>query len=200
MGEVETGRLVRKAVAEGDIIVLTQEAAIEGTAILATERRDDLEARVAPAALDRAAAMLDHPGISVVRAALAAAGTGAAHAMHDPTEGGIASGLLELAGTAGLGIEVEGDRIPIREETASICAALGVDPLALIASGSLLVAVAPGSAPLVLEALAREGIPAATIATVTRPEHGAFITRGGVRSPLVLPARDEIARVLETGS
>ena len=158
MGEVERGRLVRKdALRPGDLVILTRSAAIEGTAILAREKRKSLAGRLPDAVLDRAAAFLDDPGISVVRAALTAAGTGMVRAMHDPTEGGVVCGLLELAAAAGVGIAVDGDRIPVRPETEAICAALSIDPLRLIASGSLLIGTPPASAPLVLGALAARG-------------------------------------------
>jgi hydrogenase expression/formation protein HypE len=198
MGEVEIDRLVRKdSLRAGDVIILTEAAGIEGTAILAREKRAALAGRLAGGLLDRAAAFLDDPGISVVRAALAAAATGGVRAMHDPTEGGVVSGLLELAGAASLGLEVEADRIPIRPETHAICAALGVDPLRLIASGSLLVGAPPAAAPLVIEALAREGIPASVVGRVRDQAHGAVMTSQGRRQALTLPERDEIARVFE---
>jgi hydrogenase expression/formation protein HypE len=92
---------------------------------------------------------------------------------------------------------VDADRIAIRPETAAICAALGVDPLRLIASGSLLVGVPPDSARRVLDALASDGVPAAVVATMRRPARGAVWLRKGRREPLVLPERDEIARLFE---
>jgi hydrogenase expression/formation protein HypE len=199
MGEVEIDRLVRKeSLQEGDAVILTQAAAVEGTAILAREKRAALAAHLPADLLDRAAAFLDDPGISVVRAALAAAATRMVRAMHDPTEGGVASGLLELAGAAGLGIEVDAGRIPIRPETAAICAALGVDALRLIASGSLLLGAPPASAPLVLEALAAEGIPATVVGAMRGADQGAAVVWHGRSRPLVLPERDEIARVLDS--
>ncbi|HSK10184.1 MAG TPA: AIR synthase family protein [Vicinamibacterales bacterium] len=200
LGEVERDRLVRKeALRPGDLVVLTGAAAIEGTAILAREKRQTLAASLAGPLLDRAAAFLDDPGISVVRAALAAAATGRVRAMHDPTEGGVVTGLLELASRAGLGLLADGDRIPIRPETRAICDALDVDPLRLIASGALLVGVPAASAPVVLEALAREAIPAAVVGEMREAAHGAVLTRGGRGEPLTLPARDEIARLFSSG-
>jgi len=178
-------------------VILTQAAAIEGTAILAREKREALAGGVPRSVLDRAAAFLDDPGISVVRAALAAAGTGVVRGMHDPTEGGVASGLLELASSAGLGMAVDAERIAIAPETHVICRALSLDPLRLIASGALLIGVPPSAAPLVLDALAREGIPAGVVAEMRDPVEGRTMTAAGRRQPLVLPERDEIARVFE---
>jgi hydrogenase expression/formation protein HypE len=203
LGEVEIDRLIRKpSLRPGDVVILTQAAGIEGTAILARELRSELEKQLPARTETRqllvgAAAFLDDPGISVVRAAAVAAATGRVRAMHDPTEGGVAGGLLELAGAAALGIRVDADRVPIRPETVDICRALGVDPLRLLASGALLVGVAPDAAPIVIDALAANGIPAVVVAELRPATDGAVIDRDGRRSPLVLPDRDEIARILE---
>ena len=78
--------------------------------MLATEARDRL-AELDPALLAQAAAALVDPGISVVEAALAAADLGA-RALHDPTEGGLATGLAELADASRVGITL--DRAPVR--------------------------------------------------------------------------------------
>ncbi|HXY07981.1 MAG TPA: AIR synthase related protein [Terriglobales bacterium] len=96
LGEVTPTHLVRKTrTAVGDLILLTRDMAIEGTAILAREKSEQLRARVDSALLARAACFLSEPGISVVSAALAAANVGEeVHAMHDPTEGGLATGLF----------------------------------------------------------------------------------------------------------
>ncbi|MBP1634583.1 MAG: synthase related protein [Acidobacteria bacterium] len=198
IGEVDHDRLVRKESARpGDAVILAGAAAVEGTAILAREKRAELLASsLPPGLLDRAAAFLDDPGISVVRAALAAAATGVVRGMHDPTEGGIATGLLELAAAAGLGIAVDGERIPVMPETAAVCGALAVDPLRLIASGALLVAAPPAQAPHLVQVLRGLAIPAEVVGEIREPSHGATITFGGRPRPLELPPRDELARLL----
>lgn len=88
LGEVTPARLVRKTrIAVGDQILLTRGVAIEGTAILAREMAGRLRGKVDDDLLARAARFLIEPGISIVKAALAAAGVGdVVHAMHDPTE------------------------------------------------------------------------------------------------------------------
>ena len=198
IGEVERTRLVSKgSLRPGDAVILAGAAATEGTAILARERREELGGTLPAALLDRAAGFLDDPGISVVRAALAAAATGVVRAMHDPTEGGIVTGLLELCGTAGLGIAVDGDRIPVRPETRAICDVLSVDPLRLIASGALLAAADPGHASLVIDTLLSLSIPAAAVGKIREVSDGRVITLGGRTEPLELPARDEIARLFD---
>jgi len=200
LGDVDRSRLVAKArLAPGDRLLLTRGAAIEGTAILARERRAALAGRVPDAVLDRAANLLADPGISVVDAALAAAAAADVHGMHDPTEGGILAGLVELAAATGLGLHVRADRIPVLPETAAIATALGLDPLALIASGALVAGVAPRDEARVVAALAAIGVPATAVADLRPAADGLTVERGGVVSALELPARDEIARVFERG-
>ena len=127
----------------GDVLILTQGIAIEGTAVLAQEAAAALLASgMSQVEVSAAAALLDTPGISVVPAARAAASVGVT-AMHDPTEGGLATGLVELAAAASAGLEVDLQAICVLRETQSVCDALGLDPLGLLASGSLLAAASP---------------------------------------------------------
>jgi hydrogenase maturation factor len=199
LGEVAPTRLVRKTrIAIGDQILLTRGVAIEGTAILAREMTERLRGRVDADLLPRAARFLIDPGISVVSAALAAANVGeAVHAMHDPTEGGLATGLFELVAPAGLGLRVIRERVPVLPETSTICSALALDPLKLIASGALLVAVAPDGAGSVLRAIEAAGVPVVVIGEVRPATEGVTIVTNGAVEPLTPPARDEIARAFE---
>jgi hydrogenase maturation factor len=199
LGEVTPTHLVRKSrIAIGDLILLTRSVAIEGTAILAREKSERLRGRVAADLLARAARFLLEPGISVVRAALAAADVGeAVHGMHDPTEGGLATGLCELVAPAGLGLRVIRERVPVAPETSAICHALALDPLKLIASGALLIAVAPDRADAVLEAVAAAGVPVAVIGEVREAADGITLVTNGLAEPLTPPDRDEIARAFE---
>ena len=191
LAEVEKGRLVRKErIVPGDVLLLTRGVALEGTAILAREKGAQLTARVGSSVLDRARDLLFRPGISVVADALAAAEAAPVHGMHDPTEGGLLGGLYELAAVASTGLSVERARIPVFPETAALCAALGLDPLRLIASGSLLIVVAEQDADRVEAALAGRGTPVARIGRVTRPEEG--LRLDGIT--FEFPECDEIAR------
>ena len=199
LGEVALDRLVRKTrVGIGDQILLTQGVAIEGTAILAREKSAQLRGRVGASVLARAARFLTDPGISVVGAALAAADVGeAVHAMHDPTEGGLATGLFELVAPAGLGLQVMRDHIPVFSETEEICSTLELDPLKLIASGALLMAVAPEGAHSVMEAIEGTGTSVAVIGEMRPSNEGITIVTNRQVAPLAPAVRDEIARALE---
>ncbi|MBM3934753.1 MAG: hydrogenase expression protein [SAR202 cluster bacterium] len=196
LGEVEKHRLVLSSGARaGDSIVVTKGIAIEGSAILAQEAPERLAAAgVSAATIARARGWLQTPGISVVRDCAVALAAGGVRAMHDPTEGGLAGGLSEMAAASGLGAEIDLERVPVFPECAEICRAAGLDPLGLIASGSLLAAVAPTSVDAVTSALAGAGIPAVEIGRFTPAGSGLLARSGGKAAPMPAFARDEIAR------
>ena len=202
LGEVAPDRLVRPDGARaGDALLVTKGIAVEGTAIIAREINgvnglnggNGLEEGV----LERGQGFLRAPGISIVRDAQVATRAGEVHAMHDPTEGGLATGLLELAEAARVGLEVEEDAIPILPETRVLCARLGLDPLGLIASGALLLAVAPEDADAVESALEQAGIAAARIGRVVEQEQGVALHGGAGSRPVPRFERDEITRLFE---
>jgi thiamin-phosphate kinase len=197
LGEAAPEELVRSDGARpGDRLLLTKAVPLEATALLARERRAELLTRGWSAeALDRAAAVLYDPGISIVREARLAAARRAATAMHDPTEGGLATGLRELAEASGAGLRVHQERIPVHPDGAALCAAFGLDLLGAIASGSLLLAVPLDRAPGLLAAYAREGIPCADIGEVTPADAGLRLENAAGERQLPLFARDEIARL-----
>jgi hydrogenase maturation factor len=198
LGEVAPERLVTTGGAQvGDAILLTKRVAVEATAIIAREKRAELLDRFDAAILDRCARFLHEPGISVVPDARIVTQAVTPHAMHDPTEGGLATGLWELAQAANVGLEIDPQAVPVYPETRQLCAAFDLDPWGVIASGSLLVTLPPGQARRAIEALEQEGIEASLIGRVVPSERG--VTLGGKRRPLPSFARDEIARLFEDG-
>ena len=118
--------------------------------------------------------------------------------MHDPTEGGLATGLFELVAPAGLGLQVIREHICVLPETDAICGVLGLDPLKLLASGALLIAVAPDGVDAVRIAIKAAGVPVAVIGEVRPASEGITIVTDGRAEPLTLPDRDEIARAFES--
>ena len=142
----------------GEDLLLTAGAGIEGTAILATDFRDELDA-LPTETLDRAAEFFEE--ISVLDAAQALWPT--ATGLHDPTEGGVLAGVYEIARAAGATVEVDRDDVPIRPETRAICDAIDVDPLRIFGSGALLATVDPTDRKQALDALADVGIEGAVI-------------------------------------
>lgn len=201
LGDVRPHELISTAGARpGDSLILTKGIAVEGTAILAREKTDRLAGLLSAEQVARCADLLHRPGISVVRDAQIAvkvAGDGI-HALHDPTEGGIATGLHEMAEASGNGLEVFGSELPVFTETRLICDALGLDPLGLIASGSLLMAVSPISTGAILHGLAAEGIAATVIGRVLGPGEGRMMVQDGEKMSLPSFSRDELARFFES--
>jgi hydrogenase maturation factor len=200
LGEVSQERLVRPDGARsGDVLLLTKGVAVEGTAIIAREGVSGLNGFSGgdESFWERCRGFLHAPGISIVRDAAVATAAGEVHAMHDPTEGGLATGLWELAQAAGVGLEIDEAAIPILPETQALCQPLGLDPLGLIASGALLLAVAPKDTDAVLVALEEAGIAATRIGRVVEPDRGIVLL--GETGEHLLPRfeRDEIARLFE---
>jgi hydrogenase expression/formation protein HypE len=179
---------------EGDAVILCSGIALEGTAILAATPATALDS-LSPSIVQSAVSLLESPGISVIPAAQALQRNQIpVRGLHDPTEGGIATALWELAAATGLGIEVDLDSIPVLPETTAICEALGLDPLGLIASGALLAVVPAENADRAVEAVEQAGIPAARIATMLAPGQSLVALRGGIPSPMPTFEVDEIAR------
>ena len=196
LGEVDKDKAVLSSgVRAGDALILTKGVAVEGTSILAREAAAELaEKGVELAEIGRAADFLFDPGISVLKDARVAVEAGEVHAMHDPTEGGLSGGLYELAAASDVGLDIDAEVIPVLPECARFCEALGLDPLGLIASGSLLAAVAPDSAEPILAALAAKSVHARVIG-VARGDAGEVTLRSG-SSASQFPKfqRDELAR------
>jgi hydrogenase maturation factor len=199
MGLTTEERLVTSAGAKpGDAIILSGGIPIEATAIIAREKGDQLQRDFPQDFIDRCRGFLDEPGISVLPAAEIAQRAGPVHAMHDPTEGGLANGLWEVAHASGWGLQVEDEAIPVLEEGRALCEAFGLDPLASIASGALLIAVPESGSKALIESLRAEGLLAVQIGQVTGEKSGRVeIICGGEASPLPRPQRDEIAKLYE---
>jgi hydrogenase expression/formation protein HypE len=177
----------------GDLIILTKFAGIEGTSILA--RRFAVEARKALGgrALREAARFNHRPGISVVMEALLAARAGAT-AMHDPTEGGVAAALFELAAASGRRLVANLDRVAVHPHTARLCAHFGLRPLGLIGSGALLLTISGRRAETLLGAFRRRRILATVIGAV-KPGRGVDAYREGKRVRFEWSPRDELTRL-----
>jgi len=197
MGEVAKGDLVTSSGARlGDVILLTKSIAIEGTAILSRAAAGRLGRMGFSRACRAGAAYLDEPGISVVKEAMAAVSGGRPSAMHDPTEGGLAAGLHELAEASGVGLAVNRGSIPVLPECAEMCAALGLDSLGLIASGALLITAPAGEAEAIASAVRAAGVSVTDIGVVTSASDGVMIVDSSGESELPAYSQDEIVRVL----
>ncbi|HEY7031894.1 MAG TPA: AIR synthase-related protein [Thermomicrobiales bacterium] len=180
----------------GDRLLLTKALAIEGTALLARERPVELTRALGRALVDRASALLVDPGISVVTDAEVVRSAGGVTSLHDPTEGGFATGIRELAQASGCGAVVNESLIPVLPETRAIAAYYRIDPLGMLASGSLLASVSPSAVPAVERACLDHGIAFSWIGKLTSPERGITLLRDGRPVELAPFTSDEVARAL----
>ena len=198
IGEVEPARLVTPQGARpGDHLLLTKGVPIEATAILAREFPERAGQVLSLVELAQAQAFIYQPGLSVLPEARLALAAGRVTAMHDPTEGGLASALWELAEASGHTLVVDPATVPIPELSARLCRLFGLDPLAAIASGALLLAVAAADAATIQQALRANGIPCADIGRVEPGPATVWCRTATGRVAFSRPDRDEIARVFE---
>jgi hydrogenase maturation factor len=177
----------------GDLVIMTKVAGIEGTSIIARRFAREARAALGRGAQRQAARFHHRPGISVVGEARLAARAGAT-AMHDPTEGGVAAALFELASASGRRLVADLDRVPVHPYTARLCAHFGLRPLGLIASGALLLTIPEPRAGRLLATFRRQRIPATVIGAV-KAGRGVDAYRNGRRVRFEWSPRDELTRL-----
>jgi hydrogenase maturation factor len=199
LGEVERDQFVTGAEAgPGDAVILTKGIAIEGTTVLAREADASLRrAGIPDETVASAANFIKDPGISIVREATAACRLARVHAMHDPTEGGLATALRELSAVCHCRVQIERNAVNVLSESRVICDALGLDPLGLLgllASGALLIVTAESDCERVIVSIEEADVPAQRIGSLIAGSEDAIMLVNG--EPRALPQfeRDEVAR------
>ena len=171
-GTVTRGDLIRKnRMAPGDRVLVTKGVAVEGTAIIAAEFRNLLlEKGMTAAEIDACSRFQSM--ISVLPEARIAWAVGGVSALHDVTEGGIATAVTELSQAGGRGIRIQCDALPVYPQTRRMGEVLGIDPLGLIGSGSLLVCCRPDRVDRLLSELKQAAIAVTDIGVVTEAGPG----------------------------
>ncbi|MBE0450412.1 MAG: AIR synthase family protein [Clostridia bacterium] len=165
IGKIPKEKLIRTGDAQnGDWIYLTKKAGLEGTAIIATDKRRDLLEILSNRELDKASSMMEQ--ISVLREGLIGQKVGVS-AMHDATEGGVIGAIHELCEASGKGCRIRREKISIHAVTEKICDFYHIDPLKLIASGSMVMAVPPERAAYLEKAFLDAGIEYSKVGVVT---------------------------------
>ncbi len=195
-GEVKKGGLITSSGAKaGDDLILTKGLGIEATAIIARERESDLLEKFSPTFLNRAKNYLTTPGISVLKEALIAAETGGVDAMHDPTEGGVATAIHELAHAANLGVVVWQEKLLISEATKRLCHEFQLDPLGVISSGALLIVAEPTKSSELVSVITEHNIPCEVIGRLLPSDGGCWIEAAGQHRLLPIFETDEITKI-----
>lgn len=179
----------------GDLLVITKGIAIEATAIIASELAEDVRRRFGAEFQARSARFLREPGISVVPEARIAARAPGVHAMHDVTEGGVATAIREMVEAAGLGAIVDEEKIPHFHESLRLMNRYGLDILGAIGSGALLVACSEAGTRGFCRRLEDAGIPGRVIGRFVPPARGIVLDRGSSRRELPRFEADEITRL-----
>lgn len=175
----------------GDDIVLTKYAGLEGTAIIAHDKEDELLKCLDREVIERAKKFIEY--ISVVKEGVIAGKFGAT-SMHDATEGGVLGAIWEISEASGKGVWVDKGKIPITDETKKIAEFYGINPLKLISSGCLLITCEDGHA--LADQLAGFGIKATVIGKVTKDKKKILQT-GTYTEEILQPVSDELYKVIK---
>jgi len=172
VGTVAKDRLLDKRnIKPGDKILLTKAAAVEGTAIIAREFGERLQDMgLSFDMIEECRRFLDN--ISIMPEARIASACPGVIAMHDVTEGGVATAVREMGITAGYGLWIDMDAVPVFPQTREIGRLLDINPLGLIGSGSLLICCRPAYQQPICNAISQAGIAVACIGEVTESASG----------------------------
>ncbi len=197
LGEVKKNKLVDiSKVTPGDNILLTKGVAIEATSIIAREKETELAEMFSSELVEQSKNYLYDPGISVLREAHIANEFNDIHAMHDPTEGGIAVGLFEIAKAAKVGLKIEYDMIDILPECKLLCDVYQLDPLGIIASGALLIVCDASVSQQLMDAFEKNDINTCRIGKIMPQNYGMkiILPDGDARELPYFP-QDEITKI-----
>jgi hydrogenase maturation factor len=167
---------------------------VEGTAIVAAEFGDLLLEKGMPASEIDACRYLESQ-VSIYPEARIAWTVDGVSALHDVTEGGIATALAELSQAGGRGMHIRIDALPVYSQTRRLGKLLGIDPLGLIGSGSLLICCHPEWCDHLVSTLEQSGIAVADIGVVTQDQPGIEATKNGLPAAWPTFEVDEITRL-----
>lgn len=191
IGKMKKADMIRTSGAKpGQEIVMTKWAGLEGTAIIAKAKEQELLTKYSEGFIHGAQSMLDY--ISVVPESIIASKVGVT-SMHDVTEGGIFGALWEIGSAGGVGIEVDLHKIQIKQETVEICEFYDLNPYMLISSGCMLIVTQKAN--MLVDRLKDEGIAAAVIGRITQG-NDRIIINGEEQRYLEPPKTDELYKVM----
>lgn len=199
IGEVKKEKLVKTSGARpGDLLLLIKGVCIEGTSIIAREKEAELLKRsISSSLIRKVKRFIFDPGIDVLQAAQIACRSASVHSMHDPTEGGLINGIVEMAMASEKEFEVNLEKVFIYEESRILCREFGLNPFGVIASGALLLTISPRDLPSIQKAFRKASIPLQVIGKVKKgPARVLTIDGKGHKELKPLP-RDEILKIYE---
>ncbi|MCD6122008.1 MAG: hypothetical protein J7K04_09245 [Spirochaetales bacterium] len=183
------------AKAEEDI-VMTKWAGMEGTTLIAREFPEKTKTVLGNTTFKEVENWLKEPGISIIKEGQILEGIEIS-AAHDPTEGGIATGIHEICMRSGTGAVISKESILLRRETSLLTEAFGIDPLGLLSSGVLLFTASHEEALKAVSRLRQSGIDSAVIGKITDREGEILIKSGKDTERLPIFTADEIIKALK---
>lgn len=196
VGTVKKSELIKKQrMKPGDLLLLTKGISVEGTAIIATEFHGELKRLgLLDAEIEKCKKFQEQ--ISILKEAEIAIKSKMTTAMHDITEGGLATALTELSIAGGHRLRIHMDRITVFPETRKICDLFNLDPLGLIGSGSLLICCNSQAAPALIADIKDADIHVSCIGEVLEPGRGIEALNKGITEDWPSFEVDELARLL----
>ncbi|MFW9969574.1 MAG: AIR synthase family protein [Candidatus Odinarchaeota archaeon] len=198
IGEVEKNKLVYTSGAEsGDALILTKGIFIEGTAIIGREKEKEIIKRgYDQDFISKCKHYLYNPGISVFEEALLANKHFKIKSMHDPTEGGLYTGIAEMTIASNTGVMIDEMKIRVLPEPLELSRIFKLNPLNTISSGTLLIAIEEDTSNELIELLKRNNIYAEKIGNFVSKESGLKIkNKEGRILPLEYSETDEITKL-----
>ncbi len=174
-----------------DLIIMTKNVGLEGTAIIAHDWEERLRKDLGDSIVDEAKKMIDR--LSVVKEGIIAGKIGTS-GMHDVTEGGLLGAVWEMCEASSVGALLYKDKVNIAKSTQEICKYFNIDPFRLISSGCMLITVSQNKAEQLLDEFKKSGIQASIIGEVT--SKGRYIKDGENLLEIKPPESDELYKVI----
>jgi len=191
VGKVLKDKLVTTSGARpGDYVVMTKTAGIEGTAIIAADKEEELVKALGREVTDKAKSFIN--SISAVKDGVVAGRFGV-NSMHDATEGGVLGAVWEIAEASGVGVVIHKDKIPVADATLKICEYYKLDPLKLISSGCMIMTCQDGDG--LARELERNNIKATVIGKITK-EPARILVDKERREEIGQPESDELYKAV----
>jgi len=200
IGEVSKNHVVRTQDAKPkDAIILTKKIALEGTSIIAREFSKKLKSLgIGNDTIQKAKKFISYPGISVIKEANIARDFKYVHSMHDPTEGGLSTALIELAIASNTGIMIDAKKIKIAPESKQICKVLNINPMGLLSSGCLIITIPQKHSSELIKIFENHNIESYEIGHLTaKPNEYKWISKSGIED-IPIFENDELTKCFET--
>ncbi len=183
-----------KKIQEGDAILLTKRAGIEGAGIIATDNEHELMDVLSASEIKKAKEFLNE--VSVVKEGVAAGRIGTL-GMHDVTEGGVLGAVWEMCKVSDMGASINKEAIPVDDVTIKIAKAYDIDYLRLISSGCMLILAAENKKEEIKKSITDSGVQVTEIGTIMPKEYGIKMISQGKVKEIEKPGSDELYKAVK---